>query len=152
MLLSLCFFPLSGRGGRVFFRGRTGCPEQGLCRVWKEARKTHQEILEMLYGNEINILLEFFQNVIKMETKWCPKWSQRFQEYWRTCTNHEMRPEALGAGTLVAFWRKNGAQGGPQGCPEGTKMCTKYITHGTLFQVCFRTSFFDGFLWISGGL
>ena len=63
-----------------FFCGRTGCTEQGLCRVGKKARKTHEEILEKLCGNEIKILLGFYQNDTKMEETLYPKRFQRFQE------------------------------------------------------------------------
>ena len=62
-----------------FFVEEQVAPNKGYAELGKKARKTHEEILEKLCGIELRILLEFFQDHIKMETKWCPKWSQRFQ-------------------------------------------------------------------------
>ena len=54
-------------------------PNKGYAELEKKARRTHEEMLEKLCGNDIKILFEFFQNDTKMETKWCPKWFQRLQ-------------------------------------------------------------------------
>ncbi len=98
---------------------------------------------------------ELYQNSLKMTPKWRQNGIQSGSRGSRGSKSHakitKTRPEALGAGTPAAFWRKNGAQGGPQGSPEGTKMCKKSVKNGIDFQVCFRTSFFDGFSWICGG-
>ena len=88
-----------------------------------------------------------------------PKWRQNATQSGprgsRGSKSHakitKTRPEALGAGTPAAFWRKNGAQGGPQGSPEGAKMWKKSVKNGVDFKVCFRTSFLHGFSWIGGG-
>ena len=36
-----CAFVIGGSCG-LFFRGRTGCPEQELCRIWKKSRKNEE--------------------------------------------------------------------------------------------------------------
>ena len=90
-----------------------------------------------------------------MTLKWRQNGAQSGPRASRGSKSHakitKTRPELLGPGTPAAFWRKNGAQGAPQGSPEGTKMYEKSVKNGIVFQVCFRTSSFDGFSWIFGG-
>ena len=103
----------------------------------------------------VEIWPKFYENSAKITPKLRQNGAQSGPRGSRGSKSHakitKTRPEALGSGTVVAFWRKNGAQGGSQGFPECTKMRKKCIKNGIVFQVCFRTSFFDGFSWICGG-
>ena len=112
-------------------------PNNGYAEFGKKARKPDEKIIEKLCGNEIKMLPEFFQNDTKMETKWFPKWSQRLQREESHAEINRTHPEALGSGTLVAFWRKNGAQGGPKGSQESTNISEKSVTNGVDFPVYF---------------
>ena len=73
---------------------------------------------------------KFHQNSSRITEKWRQNGAQSGPRGSRGSKNHaeitKTRPEALGAGTLAAFWMKNCAQEDPQGYPEGTKMYEKF--------------------------
>ena len=56
---------LSWGSGGLFFVKEKVKPNQGYAELEKKARRTHEEILEKLCGNEVKILREFFQNHTK---------------------------------------------------------------------------------------
>ena len=134
--MCLCVFFIGGSWG-LFVRGRTGCTEQGLCRI----RKRREKHMKKSQRSCAELKSNFYQNSSKITPKWRQNGAQSGPRGSRGSKSHaeitKTRPEALGSGTLVAFWRKNGAHGGPKGSQESTKMYEKSVKYGVDCQVYF---------------
>ena len=112
--------------------------EKSIEKHMKKSERSCEEMGSKFYENSSKITGKLRQNGAQSG----PRGSRGSKSHAKIT---KTRPEALEAGTLAAFWMKNGAQGGPHGSPEGTKMCKKSIKNGVVFQICFRTLFFDDF-------